>query len=189
MLCLLVALALFLNEVAKEKKETKSKIFGFFVPKIIIIIIALIMGYADIYYKLSIIYPDAFSLAITKIGSVYYSVTTFTTTGYGDIIPKSSIVGKFTARDTAKIFAATEMVLGYLVSAFVIGVIVSRYMSTDLDKNDLKQEQPALSQNQNFESSETKIEPEKGNNINKNQKVNGGNKRKGKGKGKNKSSH
>jgi voltage-gated potassium channel len=56
---------------------------------------------------------------ISKIDLLYYSITTFTTTGYGDIYP----IGNIT-----KVLAASEMVVGYLFSTIIIALFVSNLL-------------------------------------------------------------
>jgi len=52
-------------------------------------------------------------IILSAIDSVYFSITTFTTTGYGDIYPISN---------SAKMLVASEMILGYILSTFIMAI-------------------------------------------------------------------
>lgn len=110
-----LSLILFTREMIHKEK------IRFFTLKIIAIIVALVTGYADFYFQLSRNYLHVFKddLALSAIDSLYFSISTFTTTGYGDIYPIST---------SAKMFAASEMVLGYIVSSFVVAILVTKFL-------------------------------------------------------------
>jgi len=110
-----ISLILFTREIIHKEK------IRFFTLKIIAIIVALVMGYADFYFQLSRSYLHVFKddIALSAIDSLYFSISTFTTTGYGDIYPIST---------SAKMFAASEMVLGYIVSSFVVAILVTKFL-------------------------------------------------------------
>lgn len=90
-------------------------------PKIILLSTIVIMGYADFYFKLSRSYSHVFNdnRILSAIDSIYFSVTTFTTTGYGDIYPISH---------SAKMFVACEMIFGYILSTFIVAILVVKFM-------------------------------------------------------------
>lgn len=94
------------------------------IPKITLLSIILVIGYADLYFKLSRNYSNIFkdNMILSAIDSVYFSITTFTTTGYGDIYPISNI---------AKMFVASEMILGYILSAFIMAILVIKFIDAD----------------------------------------------------------
>lgn len=110
-----LSLILFTREIIHKEK------IRFFTLKIISIIVALVTGYADFYFQLSRSYLHVFKddIALSAIDSLYFSISTFTTTGYGDIYPIST---------SAKMFAASEMVLGYIVSSFVVAILVTKFI-------------------------------------------------------------
>jgi len=110
-----ISLILFTREIIHKEK------IRFFTLKIIAIIVALVTGYADFYFQLSRSYLHVFKddIALSAIDSLYFSISTFTTTGYGDIYPIST---------SAKMFAASEMVLGYIVSSFVVAILVTKFL-------------------------------------------------------------
>jgi len=95
--------------------------------KIILLSIILIMGYADFYFKLSRNYSNVFTdnKILSVVDSVYFSVTTFTTTGYGDIYPISN---------SSKMIVASEMIVGYIVSMFAMAMLVIKFIATDNKK-------------------------------------------------------
>ena len=89
--------------------------------KIILLSIIFVIGYADFYFKLSRSYSYVFkdNMILSAIDSVYFSITTFTTTGYGDIYPISH---------SAKMFVASEMIFGYILSTFIMAILVIKFM-------------------------------------------------------------
>lgn len=56
---------------------------------------------------------------LTSSDALYYSVTTFTTAGYGDIYPTHNIT---------KLLATSEMLVGYFYSAIIISLMVSKFI-------------------------------------------------------------
>lgn len=86
--------------------------------------VLLILGYADLYFKLSRNNSHFFKndKILTAIDSVYFSITTLTTTGYGDIYPISN---------SAKVFVASEMIFGYILSSLLIAILVIKFIDAD----------------------------------------------------------
>ena len=82
------------------------------------------MGYADFYFKLSKNYSHVFKddMILSAMDSVYFSITTFTTTGYGDIYPIAN---------SAKMFVASEMIFGYIFSTFIMAILVIKFINAD----------------------------------------------------------
>ena len=79
--------------------------------------IQIILLYANLYNKyIDELSSGNHSLVISKIDLIYYSITTFTTTGYGDIYPIS---------DMTKTIAASEMIAGYFFSGIMISLLVN----------------------------------------------------------------
>ncbi len=86
------------------------------------IITIIILSFAMDYLCISEIYPGAFhgiqidqTLAIRFTNLLYFSIVTFTTVGYGDIIPLIPV---------AKFFTVFEMMSAFVVMVFII----SRYV-------------------------------------------------------------
>ncbi len=79
----------------------------------------LILSFAAIYYIISLANPNSFSRQLTILDSIYFSVITIATVGYGDIIP-------FTGY--AKIITIVQVLLGLLYILFVVGVFLSVYI-------------------------------------------------------------
>ena len=115
-----LGLGLLTYELIKDQRKLV-------ITKIILLSIILIMGYADFYFKLSRDYLNVFKddIVLSVIDSVYFSVTTFTTTGYGDIYPISN---------SSKIFVASEMIIGYIVSMFAMSMLVIKFLDGDNKK-------------------------------------------------------
>lgn len=63
---------------------------------------------------------------LSAVDSIYFSITTFTTTGYGDIYPISNC---------AKMFVVSEIILGYIVSTFAMAMLVLTFIDTDTKKS------------------------------------------------------
>lgn len=76
-------------------------------------------------YGYSII-PNAFSIANDRIPTAftfyYYSVVTFTTLGFGDIIPKSLL---------AEISVTVEVILGYIMLGGLISIFATKFVPKD----------------------------------------------------------
>jgi len=89
--------------------------------KIILLSTILIIGYADFYFKLSRSYSYVFkdNMMLSAIDSIYFSITTFTTTGFGDIYPISH---------GAKMFVASETIFGYILSTFIMAILIIKFM-------------------------------------------------------------
>lgn len=113
-----LGLGLLTNELIK--RDQSNLLF----TKIILLSIVLVIGYADFYFKLSRNCSNIFKgdIILSVVDSVYFSVTTFTTTGYGDISPVSN---------SAKMFVASEMIIGYIVSIFTMAMLVIKFIDPD----------------------------------------------------------
>ena len=79
--------------------------------------------WATVYTMIEIIEPGSFSLSLMEesggdsiqfefVYSIYYSLVTITTLGYGDIIPATA---------PARMFAAIEAVIGQIYIAVIVG--------------------------------------------------------------------
>jgi hypothetical protein len=77
--------------------------------------------FASSYWAQSIHDPLSFSEPLTKLDATYFTLTTFTTTGYGDIAAKSQ---------AARALVVGQMCFGFIVLSIVIALAVSR-LSTE----------------------------------------------------------
>ncbi len=107
------------NKLTQALKNSKAKIFVFLFA---VIIIAIIFG--TIMYVV-----EGEKNGFTNIPvSVYWSIVTLTTVGYGDIHPITP-VGQF--------MASVLMVLGYGIIAVPTGIITAEYSKKDLENVDI----------------------------------------------------
>ena len=89
-----------------------------------VIIPLFIVVFAWLYLTMSQSAPGAFGSPLTRTDSLYFTVTVFSTVGFGDITPKS---------DVARLVATVQMV-GDLV---VVGVVV-RLITTTVSRGEAK---------------------------------------------------
>jgi predicted membrane channel-forming protein YqfA (hemolysin III family) len=75
-----------------------------------------------IYQIIYLLEPGAFSRPLTNSQLIYFSFTTLTTVGYGDILPVNQL---------AMIFSNLEAVVGQMYPAIIIARLVSLYESHD----------------------------------------------------------
>jgi hypothetical protein len=78
------------------------------------------VGFAILYWAAGDRDPRAFSEPLSRPDAVYFTLTTATTTGYGDIQPLST---------AARSIASAQMVVGLLVVAGFIGTAATRLSS------------------------------------------------------------
>ncbi|MCY0882033.1 MAG: potassium channel family protein [Firmicutes bacterium] len=78
-----------------------------------------ILSYSLVYRSIYTLHPQDFHAPnmLNPVSFIYYSITTFTTTGYGDIFPLTT---------GGRVWAMSEMMVGWLSSGFVIGALLSR---------------------------------------------------------------
>ncbi len=114
-----VSLLLFTYELSQNDiKWLKSKMF--------LMIIVLVVAFANAYLYLSRHELDTFNSLkqLSILDSLYLSVVTFTTTGYGDLYPTTNI---------GKGIIMSEMILGYIITVFIIAILVSKSIKSDND--------------------------------------------------------
>ncbi|GAB6153715.1 hypothetical protein JCM17380_24650 [Desulfosporosinus burensis] len=118
---IIILIAYFLLSLGLLTNDIIHKKINLLFSKITLLSIILVMGYADFYFKLSRQYSHVFkdNMILSAIDSIYFSITTFTTTGYGDIYPISN---------SAKMFVASEMIFGYILSTFIMAILVIKFM-------------------------------------------------------------
>jgi len=81
--------------------------------------IILVLAFAASYYAMSVINPTSFSRQLSILDSIYFSVITIATVGYGDIAPVAGY---------AKILTIVEVLLGLLYILFIVGIFLSVYI-------------------------------------------------------------
>lgn len=115
--------AYFIYFVFRTIKETAHKEFYFheFMSFVVIAILLVITSFAIDYYCLFRIDPSAFQGLIQKeniatefLSLFYYSISVFTTAGFGDIKPNSS---------SSQVFVSTELMIAFFFTILVIANI------------------------------------------------------------------
>jgi voltage-gated potassium channel len=78
----------------------------------------LILLYASTYSVIAANRPDSFSEALTRTDALYFTVTVFSTVGFGDITPQTEL---------ARIFVTTQMLVGLtalgLIAKLLLGAV------------------------------------------------------------------
>lgn len=82
-------------------------------------------GFGLLHYRTSILDYESYSRRLSVLDSLYFSVVTVTTVGYGDIYPVSIY---------SKLLTMTEMVVGYLFSGVVLATILTVWQKNLLAK-------------------------------------------------------
>jgi Ion channel len=77
------------------------------------LLLTVVFSYADIYRYLGIIDSNG-TLVHDSVSCFYFSIVTYTTLGYGDYRPSPD----------ARLFAASEALLGYVLLSLFIGVLL-----------------------------------------------------------------
>lgn len=114
-----IAILLIMKEVFLASEVTLDTIFGG-------ISIYLLIGFvwSFFYGIVEIVSPDAFSqsflLEQSYAKTIYFSFTTLTTLGYGDIVP---------VQDFALVLTNTEAIIGQMYPAIFIATLVGSYLS------------------------------------------------------------
>lgn len=126
--------AYFIFYVFQTIKVTAHKEFYFheFMSFAVVSILLVIISFAIDYYCLFRISPGSFAGTIPKdnivtefISFIYYSISVFTTAGFGDIKPNST---------SAQIFVSTELMVAFFFTILVIANI-SHIRSSFVEKN------------------------------------------------------
>lgn len=82
---------------------------GFVVPLFLTV-------FATVYHLQSFVAPDAFSEPLSRLDALYFTVTVFTTVGFGDIVPLTA---------TARAFVMVQMLLNLVVLGGVLRLLFS----------------------------------------------------------------
>lgn len=105
-----------INKIVSDKK-------GFQVQVFINILLGLIVGFASIYYNLFNLNHNNLALSNLHtfgiIDSLYFSIVTFATVGYGDIAPSSHI---------SRLFCSAEILISIFVLIFLAGLYINAYI-------------------------------------------------------------
>jgi voltage-gated potassium channel len=75
----------------------------------------LLLLFASTYLRISRAFPDSFSEALSRTDALYFTVTVFTTVGFGDIAPRS---------DLARILTMIQMITGLVVVGLVAKILL-----------------------------------------------------------------
>lgn len=112
-----VLFVIFIKRVIRSKESLTRIIIG-----TALLIGLIILSYANIYQQIHRIYgKKAFSgETLSSNDFLYYSITTFTTTGYGDITSVGLI---------SNVAAASQMLFGCIMNTILIAILTSIIMS------------------------------------------------------------
>lgn len=110
--------------IVKWLVDCNNKNFYFISLYLIESFFIIIVLYANIYKNFDSLFSKE---KLSIVDAIYYSITTFTTTGYGDIYP---------IHDITKIIVNSEMIIGYFFSAIVVAIIVSKFLDINSKHND-----------------------------------------------------
>jgi hypothetical protein len=104
-----------------EGSSLTDRMFAIDTPAVWLLLLATASGligtFASAYWVLSTQSPANFSEQLSRIDAIYFAVTTFTTTGFGDVIPTSQ---------SARALVTGQMAAGFLLITFAFGIAVSR---------------------------------------------------------------
>ncbi len=81
----------------------------------------LLLPFAAIYYSAEHAYPGSFTEALTKLDAVYFTVTVFSTVGFGDIAPVSESM-----RAMAMVQMIVDLIVIGLLAKVLVGVVQER---------------------------------------------------------------
>jgi hypothetical protein len=82
----------------------------------VLVILVVVCGYAGSYRNLSLCDPASFNAPLSTIDALYFSLTTLTTVGYGDLVPRSQ---------TARIIVSTQLLLTIVFAIVIVGTVVA----------------------------------------------------------------
>jgi len=91
----------------------------------------LVLSFSASYYAMSAINPSSFTQQLSILDSIYFSVITIATVGYGDIAPVAGY---------ARILTIVEVLLGLLYILFVIGIFLNVYIKHQNEEVNRKSE-------------------------------------------------
>lgn len=91
--------------------------YGFLVMRYVCLVAYLIVTFSVLYWLLSVLRPNSFNSKLTKIDAVYFTMTIFTTTGFGDINATA---------ETSRLFVSIQMLFGFLVVSIGVAAAFAR---------------------------------------------------------------
>jgi hypothetical protein len=86
----------------------------------------IILLFASTFYAMSQTYPDSFNSPLTRTDAFYFTVTTFTTVGFGDVVATSE-----PARIAVTVQMLTDLVLIGVIARVLLGTIQQRRATLD----------------------------------------------------------
>lgn len=93
----------------------------------------LLCVFAAGYFVLGVTEVDSFTQPINKVGAMYFTVTVFSTVGFGDITPKT---------DLARILATVQMIISLVVLGSIVRLLTTA-VNAGLKRQSAKHPNPA----------------------------------------------
>ncbi|WP_407343361.1 ion channel [Pengzhenrongella phosphoraccumulans] len=91
--------------------------YGFLVMRFVTLFSLLIGSFSGAYWVLSTLEPMSFNASLSKVDSIYFTLTTFTTTGFGDIQPATQI---------SRILVSLQMIFGFFAVSIGVAAALAR---------------------------------------------------------------
>jgi len=117
-------IVVILKFILSQDKITKDMIAG-----AAIVYLSIAALWANAYWVIELMHPGSFAIsdqsAASTVNSIYYSLVTITTLGYGDITPITSV---------AKVCSTLEAVIGQLYLVITVAWLVGIYVSQSVAK-------------------------------------------------------
>jgi amino acid transporter len=136
-LALLVVAALLVWQIQSLLRTPNPRLRG--VQTIATVVPMLILVFATTFAGLSAAAPDSFNQTLTKVDSLYFTVTVFATVGFGDIVPLSE-----QARALVTFQMVVNLVTIGVVARVVVGVVQHRVRGLS-EEPDRQADEPAPS--------------------------------------------
>ena len=83
---------------------------------------SMIFFFSSAYWFLSLYRPEAFSESLSKLDALYFTVTAFSTTGFGDI---------HAVNEAARSFVTAQLIYGFIVISVVVTIVFGQAFSQD----------------------------------------------------------